>query len=345
MSKDKCRICLKKGMMLYIFEESYSVTLASKIMSLANIQIHINDGLPSTICRKCERKLDCCIEFVQQCETSDKKLKALLLPQDTKTKDEIKIEDTLCVLPKNENSEHNFIEEESKHSTTSENVSVLKDFPTSSEDRTEIKVRTHRKTEKQQCFTCGKIMSSRFRLKTHLRIHSGERPFSCPHCSKTFTLAQNLKIHLRIHTGEKPLKCTECEATFAHSSGLSAHMRKHTGHTPYCCTLCPRSFRTFGHLQYHVRRHTGEKNFECDACGRMFITRSQLKQHVVSHSGEKPHVCSECGLRLSRASHLRRHTQLVHNLHRPEQKEPTRTNSPSKDQAKADISDAQPSES
>ncbi|XP_059059057.1 zinc finger protein 329-like [Achroia grisella] len=325
MAREKCRICLQENVILNnIFLLSGTFTIANKIMRLANIEICPNDGLPDTICLKCIKILDECLQFVELCETSDLKLRSLLNIQNN---DQEKCSNSLESLKYeslNETSHANYTIKSDDggdvllmgnnitHGSDGSRIIKPEVSPEININKENLNIVDGKKAQKQQCFTCGKVMSSRFRLKTHLRTHTGERPYSCLHCGKNFSLAQNLKVHIRIHTGEKPLKCSICGECFAQSAGLAAHRRKHTGQLPYKCLLCPRSFRTVGHLQYHVRRHTGEKNYECDLCGRAFITRSDLKQHLLTHSGDRPHVCCVCGLRLTRASHLKRHMQLTH---------------------------------
>ncbi|CAH0724252.1 unnamed protein product, partial [Brenthis ino] len=256
-------------------------------------QIQPNDGLPTFICMNCNKTLEICLEFVKLCEKSDEVLRNALL---TIIKDENLVTDVkkknLHVCQDSTNLSC-LIEDKNKTELKNETNNIMK--PNNCNDNISNNFSNlnllEKVSQKQQCFTCGKIMSSRFRLKTHLATHSGEKPYECPHCNKKFTIAQNLNVHMRIHTGEKPFNCTICGETFAQSSGLTAHKRKHTGQTPYQCVLCPRSFRTIGHLQYHIRCHTGEKNYECDTCSHAFITRSDLKQHLLTHIGDKPHVC------------------------------------------------------
>ncbi|XP_045502183.1 gastrula zinc finger protein XlCGF8.2DB isoform X1 [Colias croceus] len=289
MDLSRCRLCLQdidgNNGFRSLFEtlENDTVIIGDKVATLTKIEIHPDDDYPKSICNTCVKKLNDCIEFIELCQQSDIKLKNVKVESD----DELYID--LDVKEENVDSKCEIVTNDDINNTQAT------------------------KSRKQQCSTCGKVMSSRYRLKTHLVTHTGERAFPCTQCGKKFSLAQTRNVHMRIHTGEKPFRCSICGNEFAQSSGLIAHKRKHTGQLPYSCKLCPRQFRTIGHLQYHVRRHTGQKNFECDTCGRAFITRHHMKQHLLTHSSEKRLVCCVCGLRLSRTSNLKRHIRLAHN--------------------------------
>ncbi|KOB65011.1 putative zinc finger protein 45-like protein, partial [Operophtera brumata] len=243
MSQDTCRICMGTKLLSNIFRFQESMTISSHIMSIANVTITPNDGLPDKICNLCVNKLDDCINFIRLCESSDRKHRKIL--EKCSENEESPTSPTTTEVHV-DLSQDKFLECKSITESNTSNVFMganKMNNKDSNQQNTDLK--TSKKKEKQQCSTCGKFMSCRFRLKTHLRTHTEERPYSCPHCSKSFSLAQNLK-------GEKPLQCSVCGESFAHSAGLATHKRKHTGQTPYRCVLCPRSFRTVGHLQYHV---------------------------------------------------------------------------------------------
>ncbi|XP_039759118.1 zinc finger protein 891-like isoform X3 [Pararge aegeria] len=240
MDINKCRLCLKTAnSLITIFDGAYSKSiLSSKIMNLTNVEIYPNDGLPSSICVICNQKLDECIQFINLCKKSDFDLRKKSNYTSVEESDTIKV---------NENA--NIERELSKEFQCKDRITV--------EDCCTKLYEQKRLAQKQQCFTCGKIMSSRFRLKTHLATHLKDKQHSCTYCKKQFTIVENLNAHLRIHTGEKPYHCATCGETFAQSSGLIVHKRKHTGQMPYQCVLCPRRFKTIGNYKYHVRNFQG----------------------------------------------------------------------------------------
>ncbi|XP_034835361.1 zinc finger protein 239-like isoform X2 [Maniola hyperantus] len=245
MFYEKCRICLKSNnLLIHLFDGPDSIMLASKIMNLTNIQVYHDDGLPTSICVRCNQKLDECIEFINLCKKSDNDLRSKTNTKRDKDNNSIFEDDADELNPKIDDNDL---------SRSMDADDIQGKDKTSKEECSSNVYALKRLSQKQQCFTCGKVMSSRFRLKTHLATHLKEKQHSCTYCKKRFTIVENLNAHLRIHTGEKPYCCATCGKTFAQSSGLIVHKRKHTGQMPYQCVLCPRSFQTIGNFKYHVR--------------------------------------------------------------------------------------------
>lgn len=115
------------------------------------------------ICLKCVQKLDECIEFIDLCKSSDIKLRTLLLGKDSKLLFDNILDDEEPSSPKSEADKMLFIDESIDHSTI-EQTNLLDDLKKKEkwdEDvKNNIKI-NGKKTRKQQCFTCGKVMSSR----------------------------------------------------------------------------------------------------------------------------------------------------------------------------------------
>nr|XP_021204368.1 uncharacterized protein LOC101745527 isoform X3 [Bombyx mori] len=161
-----CRICLGHDSLTSIFHKRGLSMLSTQIMSLARVHITPNDGLPSTICTKCITKLDECIEFIRLCERSDVELRLSL--ENIVKKRKLKAEE-LCV--DEDGSSPSRTENEKSPVVDENNCEITSDLHKDVYDKND------KKRRKQQCFTCGKVMSSRVRSPFNVvfvenRLHS-----------------------------------------------------------------------------------------------------------------------------------------------------------------------------
>ncbi|XP_053697346.1 zinc finger protein 436-like [Sabethes cyaneus] len=169
------------------------------------------------------------------------------------------------------------------------------------------------------CDICGKVCSTRTKLKIHRNTHLNVTPFACPieNCTKAFKSKSGLDEHVAKHTGNYPLSCGICGKGFAKQSYLSTHQRAHSNERTFRCNICKQAtFKTKQSLIDHKNRHLGLKPFDCGQCEKQFTNRYLLQQHEQSaHSGVR-FQCPQCEKSFTCKSYLKVHLR-IHNNDRP----------------------------
>ncbi|XP_055549173.1 zinc finger protein 2-like [Wyeomyia smithii] len=169
------------------------------------------------------------------------------------------------------------------------------------------------------CDLCGKVCSTRTKLKIHRNTHLNVTPFACPieNCSKAFKSKSGLDEHVAKHTGNYQLSCGVCGKGFAKQSYLTTHQRTHSNERTFRCNICKQAtFKTKKSLIDHKNRHLGLKPFECNQCEKQFTNRYLLQQHEQSaHSGVR-FQCPQCEKSFTCKSYLKVHLR-IHNNDRP----------------------------
>ena len=98
------------------------------------------------------------------------------------------------------------------------------DFTKPSSEPKKVEIEKPKKTF--ACETCGRVLTTGWKLKSHMRTHTGERPHSCTICNKSFTEKCSLKRHFRTHTGEKLFKCNYCDRKFTQAYSMKVHQSR-----------------------------------------------------------------------------------------------------------------------
>lgn len=124
------------------------------------MQIYPNDGLPNTICSKCIRTLEKCLQFIKLCEDSDLELRKLIKLEDNNAEKHSFTYETDMKIKSDEYMDLSSVEAEIGEEPISEQFKA--DVQVNNKEFEEsLETANGKKTQKQQCFTCGKVMSSR----------------------------------------------------------------------------------------------------------------------------------------------------------------------------------------
>ena len=115
--------------------------------------------------------------------------------------------------------------------------------------------------EEFPCKMCGKISTSKSRLKTHIRS-CHDIPEDCEVCGKTFSSRKYARSHTRdVHT-DRSLKCPNCPNCFKNRRTLKVHMKtcgrwrvQKKQQLKLKCTMCLKLFPSNPCLRKHVWKH------------------------------------------------------------------------------------------
>lgn len=163
-----------------------------------------------------------------------------------------------------------------------------------------------------RCGRCPALFSSPESLQRHQQYHARGLKQQCPTCG---LVVSKLKEHMLLHSPTPPARifvCDQCPMSYLRKSNLDRHMRTHTGEKPYACSHCSKCFCSNGMLRKHLLTHTLERPFQCDVCGKRCALRSNLDVHMRIHSSDRRFSCSICGQRFNHKNSLQGHLRSKH---------------------------------
>ncbi|XP_034949843.1 zinc finger protein 3 homolog [Chelonus insularis] len=341
-----CRLCLRQdNLMSSIFEENNeknSELLARRITCIARVEVHPEDGLPTSICEECKSQVEQFYKFRLLVEVSDKTLRqhlksahnsmvyTLTIPslnddlgmwEDNLIENHCKesVEELKCNVPIDEENSFN------NNNNNSENISnepvsekyccelCLVQFCTLDDLKNHVVEHcsvTKQVTKKESVSNVDRTLianqENNPRRSNQANKSSEVCLVKCETCSESFTKASIKKHSMRCAWRQTELVCEECGMTFNKKSELRYHKGAHLP-SPLMCELCNKQFRNVQSYNIHMKRHTVGSRFSCETCGKRYYTNSELARHVQKHSDKRKHPCHLCETAFLSRPELNRH--------------------------------------
>ncbi|GAB0088019.1 hypothetical protein DMENIID0001_023940 [Sergentomyia squamirostris] len=266
-----CRLCLSPEQEVSLFSDlDYSNRkFYEVVISFANVQFSVTDGLPHMICKMCASHLTNIDLFRQKCEMSQRKL---LMESLSMAKNVVhETQTTLDPLLLATNLSEDLMEED-----------------------------THSKPLYEATYT--ESTSTNYQLETptvQIKIKS-------ENCDVKKSKAKTTSTNIRVRP--KRYKCMQCNKSVESPSKLIRHMRTHeiqthivNSHRLYTCNYCTIRFRKVKDMRTHIKEcsQAHGQDFQkllkmkvpaelpkCELCDLTFASDEELHQHIESFHQE-----------------------------------------------------------
>nr|CAD7604034.1 unnamed protein product [Timema genevievae] len=173
-------------------------------------------------------------------------------------------------------------------------------------------VHSHFPTNEFCCDICGKLFSSKYKLKYHKFIHSMRR-YECKICLKNYTAKYSLAEHRYIISPNFPggVQLNNYSRTISTINILKGHEKMlFNRQDNFSCDICGKCLASKRSLEAHLHLHFPTNEFACDICGKLSPSERQLKKHKSIHTGRR-YECKIClksyTAKYSLATHKRHH--------------------------------------
>jgi len=189
--------------------------------------------------------------------------------------------------------------------------------------------------EMAACPGCGKIFSSRNKLKYHIQ-RMGKYHLQCGSCDYRITDNGQYQKHIsEEHGGSVGTRCLECGDSFSNKFVLLEHMqREHdkfkrdnvlSREKHHICDVCGKELKSQFNLDHHMATLHGDKELTCPQCPKdnrnlceTYTSLAHLKQHQRKVHAKK-FTCDLCGYTTARSKSYDIHVLKEHtpNAERP----------------------------
>ncbi|GLV35898.1 senseless-2 [Carabus blaptoides fortunei] len=283
-----CRLCISdtSSMINVLSVDEDSVTLSDKLKTVCDIQINVNDCLPTALCVMCQEKLRQFYEFKLMCLHSNVLLNRY--KKDLTSSNTILNELRKKITPVFANVEVK--QENDRTNDGTENISQLTKTNsfTDSINNASQNVIPLRKSRGDDRFSDDNRSYDEF-ADTSLELNVEE-------VEEVLINWGNNKQESST-TGDKSTGSSKED--FKWEKSLKSHRKLHTRtveemmERKFSCEQCGKMFKTKDSLMKHAAVHSDERPYKCDLCGKTFKFQSCWRTHKKHHEGKKV-VCNIC---------------------------------------------------
>ncbi|XP_059621496.1 zinc finger protein 184-like [Phlebotomus argentipes] len=259
-----CRLCLSPEQEVSLFSDlDYSNRkFYEVVISFANVQFSVTDGLPHMICKMCASHLTNIDLFRQKCEMSQRKLlmESLSLAksvpqQESQTLDPLLLGSQLGGELLEEDAQTKPLYEATYSESSSTNYQLESGEVKIKSEEVEASKRVRQKSnptlrvrpKRYKCMQCNKSVESPSKLVRHMRTHEiqthiidSHRLYTCNYCTIRFRKVKDMRTHIKA--------CSQ-----AHGQDFQKLLKaKPPAAGPPKCDYCDLQFNSDVELNHHV---------------------------------------------------------------------------------------------
>ncbi|XP_053682745.1 zinc finger and SCAN domain-containing protein 26-like [Sabethes cyaneus] len=312
-----CRFCGRKEKHP-IENQLYQLSTSENFLKLCLGQFYRKEYFPQGICENCMETAQFLINFIRQCNETQRRLDDIFTPQ------EIPKLESNCDLPENVHlkqerlDESEYINESLNkpsdilvkpedviHDDSDNDAFTVPDQASSDSYQTDEEY-------KPDMTKNAKTFKSRVRHESESECDSEDKPLkrnykkksgSKPKISTDFK-DKGLIVVNEFPTGYETKQIRQPKPKREKSAG--------PGETSRICPICGKILVHKGNFTSHLKIHSEKKDYVCNICGKQYYIRRELQMHIESLHEKKTFVCNICGIKCAWRKGLQRHMKNKH---------------------------------
>ncbi|XP_030750344.1 gastrula zinc finger protein XlCGF26.1-like isoform X2 [Sitophilus oryzae] len=320
-----CIFHSKKRINFYKTTRNGDSRFLSMVNYLFQLQIHLDDKMPSTVCQECYQIVERTWQFKEQVDKSQLILSDLVAvetisnniipnpPNDVVFEEDCKTSQCFELVDNQLVEETAPLEFQNLEQTEQIQIVQIKKNSKPSKKGKQI-------NKKSKATESGNLKEIEYINPDGSVIpKSGisgwdSYQWSCFDCNSTFQLTDELREHFNnVHNSNIRYPCMDCSKVYSKYTTFISHVRFHRPHLKYSCDICYKWYGTAKEVDQHRSSHFEERPYHCNTCGKRFRIQSNLTSHTRSHLPEElknVYYCDLCPKKFGTKPNLMAHKRI-----------------------------------